>query len=131
MEKTLSDILKSPREEGFLVRGDAGEAIAFMNLSLRYDHVSGATKSPVAYVEGIYVREAYRKQGIAARLIRHAEQWASEKQCTELASDALIENTDSHHFHAKMGFEEVGRVVAFIKPIPVTADTKDTRDTEK
>ena len=75
---------------------------------MRYEYVPGAKKSPVACVEGIYVKEAYRKQGIAALLIHHAEQWALEKECTELASDALIENTDSHSFHTQLGFQEVG-----------------------
>jgi len=131
MKAILSDILESPSEEGFLVRDDAGEAIAFMNLSLRYDYVPGTTKSPVAYVEGVYVKEAYRKQGIATRLICHAEQWALKKQCKELASDALIENTDSHHFHTQMGFQEVQRAVSFIKPIQRAADTKEAQDMGK
>ncbi len=131
MKTILSNILESPREEGLLVRDDAGEAIAFMNLSLRYDYVSGATKSPVAYVEGIYVKEAYRRQGVAGGLIRHAEQWALEKNCTELASDALIENTDSHHFHTRMGFREVERAVVYIKPISLAVDIRETQDTRK
>jgi len=131
METILSGILESPKEEGFLVRDDAGEAIAFMNLSLRYDYVPGATRSPVAYIEGIYVKEACRKQGIATRLIRYAEQWALDKQCTELASDAVIENTDSQNFHIQMGFHEVERVVAFIKQIQLTTDTKEMQDTGK
>jgi len=131
MKKILSGILESPSQEGFLVRDDAGEAIAFINLSLRYDYVPGVKKSPVAYVEGIYVKAEYRKQGIATRLIRHAEQWALEKQCTELASDALIENTDSQHFHIQMGFREVERAVAYIKPVLPAADTKKVQDTGK
>lgn len=125
MKTILSSILESPKEQGFLVRDDAGRAIAFMNLSLRYDYVPGAKESPVAYIEGIYVEEDYRKQGIATRLVRHAEQWALEKKCTELASDALIENTDSHTFHVQMGFQEVERVVSFIKPIKDTEDINE------
>jgi len=117
MAKILSDILESARQEGFIVRDDAGQAIAFMNLSMRYDYVPGAKNSPVAYIEGIYVEEEYRRQGIATRLIYYAEQWATERQCTELASDALIENTDSQHVHKQLGFREVERVVAFIKQI--------------
>jgi len=131
MKTILYSTLESPKEGGFLARDDAGRAIAFMNLSLRYDYVPGAKESPVAYIEGIYVEEAYRKQGIAAHLVRHAEQWAHEKKCTELASDALIENTDSHHFHTQMGFREVERVVTFIKSIQPTADTKGVPDTEE
>ena len=127
----LSGILESSREGEFLVRDNAGEAVVFMDLSLRYDYVPGATKSPVAYAEGLYVKEAGRKQGIAARLIRHAEKLAFDRQCRELASDALIENTDSHHFHRQKDFREVERVVAFIKPLQSAAYTKEAQDIGK
>ena len=117
METELTNILRSHKEEGFLIKDDAGEAIAFINLSLRYDHVPGATKSPVTYIEGIYVKEAFRKQGIASRLIHRAEKWAHDHQCTELASDALIENIGSQNFHKAAGFKEVERAVTYIKQI--------------
>jgi aminoglycoside 6'-N-acetyltransferase I len=117
MQVILTNILDSPREDGFIVRDNNGSAIAFMNLSLRSDYVPGATHSPVAYVEGIYVRDDYRKQGIGAALIQSAQEWGLEQGCIELASDALIENTASHEFHAKSGFQEVERTVFFIKSI--------------
>jgi aminoglycoside 6'-N-acetyltransferase I len=117
MQVILTNILDSPREDGFIARDENGSAIAFMNLSLRSDYVPGATHSPVAYVEGIYVRDEYRKQGIGAALIQCAEQWAIDRGCIELASDALIDNTASHQFHAKIGFQEAERTVFFIKSI--------------
>ena len=120
MQEILITLLQSPREAGFLVKNDEGKAIAFMNLSLRYEYVPDASQSPVAYVEGIYVEAEYRKQNIGARLIQYAEQWALEQGCIELASDALIENTASYEFHTKVGFREVERIVCFIKPISVT-----------
>ena len=81
------------------------------------EYVPGATQSPVAYVEGIYVKEEYRKQGVGKSLIQYAQQWALEHGCVELASDALLENTASYEFHTKVGFQEVERVVTFIKQI--------------
>jgi aminoglycoside 6'-N-acetyltransferase I len=90
-----------------------------MNLSLRSDYVPGATQRPVAYVEGIYVRNDYQKQGIGAALIQSAEYWAQEQGCVELASDALLDNTASHNFHTRVGFQEVERVVSFIKQIAI------------
>ncbi|MBE9019545.1 GNAT family N-acetyltransferase [Chroococcidiopsidales cyanobacterium LEGE 13417] len=117
MQKSLTNILHSPREAGFLVKDDNDKAIGFMNLSLRYDYVPGATQSPVAYVEGIYVEDEYRKQGIGTKLIQFAQQWAIERGCVELASDALLDNTASYDFHTKVGFQEVERVVTFIKQV--------------
>lgn len=117
MQVVLTNILQSSREAGFLIRDDDGTAIGFMNLSLRYEYVPGATQSPVAYVEGIYVQDEYRKQGMGTYLIQYAERWAIEHGCVELASDALLENTASYEFHTKVGFQEVERVVTFIKQI--------------
>jgi aminoglycoside 6'-N-acetyltransferase I len=88
-----------------------------MNLSLRYECVPGATQSPVAYVEGIYVEADYRNQGVGRFLIQHAERWAIDLGCVRLASDALLENTDSYAFHTQLGFQEVERVVTFIQKI--------------
>ncbi|MER3493458.1 MAG: GNAT family N-acetyltransferase [Mastigocladus sp. ERB_26_2] len=118
MQASLTNILQSPREAGFLIRTDHGTAIGFMNLSLRYEYVPGATQSPVAYVEGIYVKDEYRKQGVGKSLIQYAQKWALEHGCRELASDALLENKASYEFHTKVGFQEVERIVTFIKQIP-------------
>jgi aminoglycoside 6'-N-acetyltransferase I len=117
MQIVWADVLHSPGKTAYLVRADNGRAIAFMNLSLRHDYVAGANQSPVAYVEGIYVEKEYQKQGIGKALIQHAEQWAQQQGCVELASDALINNIASYEFHTKVGFREVERVVTFIKPI--------------
>jgi aminoglycoside 6'-N-acetyltransferase I len=117
MEVSLLDLLHSDRESGILVRDDNGKAIAFMNLSLRSDYVPGANHRPVAYLEGVYVKPEYRKQGVGKALIEYAERWALDRGCTELASDALIDNTTSHEFHEKIGFQEVERTVFFIKSI--------------
>jgi aminoglycoside 6'-N-acetyltransferase I len=121
----LIEVIQSPRQAGFIVRSEnrqafssaEPEAIALMNLSLRYDYVPDATKSPVAYVEGIYVKAEYRKQGVGNALIQYAEQWALEQGCTQLALDALLNNPASHEFYAKAGFREVERVVFFIKSV--------------
>ena len=123
MDRSLRNIFQSPREAGFLVKDDNAKAIGFMNLSLRYDYVPGATQSPVAYIEGIYVKDEYRKQGVGRNLIQYAQKWAIERGCTELASDALVENTASYEFHTKVGFQEVERVVTFIKQIELHHDT--------
>jgi aminoglycoside 6'-N-acetyltransferase I len=114
MQESLTNILNSEREAGFLVGNDDGKAMGFINISLRSDYVSGATSSPVAYVEGIYVKDEYRNQGVGKYLIEFASRWALENGCTELASDALIENTASYDFHTKVGFQEVERVVTNI-----------------
>jgi len=115
LRQTMTDILHLDRETGWIVRDGAGEAMAFINLSLRQDYVAGATGQPVAFVEGLYVRAAHRRQGVGRALIAWAETWARQQGCAELASDALIENEASYQFHTQAGFAEVERVVCFIK----------------
>lgn len=122
MEISLAKILQSPREAQFLVRNEDGSAIGFINLSLRSDYVPGATQTPVAFVEGIYVKDEYQKQGVGTFLIQYAQKWALEHGCVQLASDALLENTGSYEFHTKVGFREVEKVVTFIQEI-VPADS--------
>lgn len=117
MNSITSTIAHSPKETAFLVRDESGTAIGFINLSLRYDYVPGATQKPVAYVEGLYVRPAYQQQGIGRQLIERAEQWAQEQGCQELASDVLIDNTASAEFHNRVGFREEERTIFFIKTI--------------
>lgn len=87
--------------------------VGMLSLSIRNDYVEGTSTSPVAYVEGIYVKPEYRNRGIAKQLVEFAKQWAREKSCSELASDCVIDNLDSYQFHKKIGFEEVGRVICF------------------
>lgn len=91
--------------------------VAFVDCRLRYDYVEGAKTTSVAYIEGIYVKEKYRNQGIARQLIENCEQWARKHDCHELASDCEINNNDSFNFHIKSGFKEVNRVISFLKEL--------------
>lgn len=100
---------------GFIVHDPAGVAIGFAEVSLRRDYVNGCDTSPVAFLEGIYVEEAFRRQGVAAALVAEVTRWAISQGVSELASDADIANVDSHRMHAALGFEETERVVYFRK----------------
>ncbi len=110
------DIFHSNRKTAFLLR-DAEGYQGFIMVFLRYDFVEGTATSPVGYIEGIYLRAAFRRQGYAARLLQEAENWARDQGCTEMGSDTEITNQVSIHFHKKMGFGEVNRVVCFYKKL--------------
>lgn len=99
----------------FIARETNGRAIGFAEASLRHDYVNGCDTSPVGFLEGIYVVPLFRRRGVAAFLVRAVEQWTLAQGVSELASDALIDNVDSHRMHAALGFEETERVVAFRK----------------
>jgi aminoglycoside 6'-N-acetyltransferase I len=92
-------------------------AAGFAEASLRRDYVNGCVTSPVVFLEGIYVEPRARRQGAARALVDAVEAWARQIGCSELASDALLENDDSHSMHRGLGFEETERVVYFRKEI--------------
>ena len=92
-------------------------AIGFAQCQLRHDYVEGTESSPVGYLEGIYVADEYRKQGVARELLSACESWAKAKGCTEFASDCELDNTQSLRFHLNVGFEEANRIICFTKKL--------------
>lgn len=96
---------------------DGNDPIAFAQCSLRHDYVEGTDSSPVGYLEGIFVTEKYRQQGIARELLSACEAWAREKNCTEFASDCELTNEESLQFHMSVGFQEVNRIICFRKSL--------------
>jgi len=87
------------------------EVVAFVSLSQRNDYVEGTKGSPVGYIEGIYVKSEFRNRKIARELIDFAKDWSKERGCREMASDCLLENTDSLAFQTAVGFCEVNRII--------------------
>ena len=85
--------------------------------AIRTDYVNGAQSSPIAFLEGLYVRPAARHRGVAKALVKALERWAHERGCRELASDASTDNLASHAVHRALGFEETERVVFFRKAL--------------
>ena len=89
--------------------------VGFAQCQLRHDYVEGTETSPVAYLEGIYVKEAARELGFASQLMKACEDWARAEGCVEFASDCEIDNTESLAFHLKLGFKEANRIICFSK----------------
>ena len=89
--------------------------VGFAQCQLRRDYVEGTSSSPVGYLEGIYVTEDFRKQGIAKAMLAACEAWAKEKGCREFASDCELDNEESFQFHKKLGFQEANRIICFAK----------------
>ena len=81
--------------------------IAFAHCQLRHDYVEGTESSPVGYLEGIFVEEAYRRKGFAADLLAECERWAREKGCSEFASDCELDNEESLKFCLAFTVEDV------------------------
>ena len=96
---------------------EGGERLAgFAELATR-PYADGCESSPVAYLEGWWVDDDVRRQGIGAALVRAGEVWAREQGLRELASDALLDNDVSHRAHGALGFDEVERAIRYRKAL--------------
>ena len=111
----ITEILEDPEAE-ILVAEENGEMVGLAEASLR-KYADGCDSSPVGYLEGWYVQPEYRQHGVGRKLVEAVETWVREKGCTELASDTELHNTLSQQVHAKLGFEEVERIVQFRKQL--------------
>jgi len=111
-ERLLTD-----EEAACFMKYEDGKAVGFAQCQLRHDYVEGTETSPVGYLEGILVEEAFRHKGCAKELLAECEKWAKSKGCTEFASDCELENEESLRFHMAMQFEEANRVICFKKNI--------------
>lgn len=94
-----------------------GGLVGFVEVDLR-SHADGCNPvQPVGYIEGWYVAEEYRHNGIGSTLVREAERWARSHQCVEMGSDALIDNEKSQRAHEALGYEVVDRCVHYRKKL--------------
>ena len=116
MAAQIRGIIAKP-DGAFYLAYEEAAAIGFAQCQLRYDYVEGTDSSPVGYLEGIYVADKYRNQGVARELLSACESWAKTKGCTEFASDCELSNVQSMRFHLNVGFEEANRIICFTKKL--------------
>ena len=116
MEAEMGAMLAQP-DAVFFLAFDGETPIGFAQCQLRHDYVEGTDSSPVGYLEGIYVADGYRKQGVARDLLSACESWTRTKGCAEFASDCELDNVQSLHFHLNVGFEEANRIICFTKKL--------------
>lgn len=117
IKKDFKRMLGSKSEQSFLCRNERGYAVGFINVAIRTDYVEGSKTSPVGYLEGIYVKRAYRNQGIAKMLFAAAQKWFAKKKVSEIGSDAVTSNKVSQKFHKSLGFKKGETIIHFIKKV--------------
>ena len=116
LREEFAALLLSIKDKVLLCLNDA-EPIAFIHVSIRSDYVEGSKSSPTGFVEGIYVKTDYRREGVSKNLIVEGENWLKSKGCKQIGSDIELSNDTSYHFHTSVGFKEANRLIAFIKDI--------------
>lgn len=94
----------------------SGRLVGFLEASIR-NQVEDCDTENVGYLEGWFVEMDHRRQGIGAKLVAAAEDWARAHGCAEMASDAEIGNTASQQAHAQLGYTETSRLVHLRKEL--------------
>lgn len=112
MERILAD----PLTPVFVMERPDGMLGGFIEAGTR-KYADGCSTAPVGYIEGWYVDEDLRGQGMGRMLMRAAEDWAREQGLREMASDTWLDNETSIAAHLKMGYEEVERLIHFAKTL--------------
>jgi aminoglycoside 6'-N-acetyltransferase I len=109
--------------EGMIAEGLAGfgafddlRPVGWAEVSQR-PHGDGCDTAPVAWLEGIYVVASHRRTGVGGALLEAVENWARQRDFSELGSDAELDNLTSRVSHARWGFDETERVVRFRKAL--------------
>ena len=108
---------RTRKKIAFLAFDAADVAIGFAEATIRSDYVNGTETSPVGFLEGLYVAPTHRRRGIGRALVAAVELWVREQLCSEIASDAWLDNKESHLAHHAYGFVETERVVYFRKSL--------------
>lgn len=58
-------------------------------------------RGPRVHIDGLYVKEAYRRQGMASSLIDRVEQWAKTNGCDTLGVAAHTENQKANEMYGE------------------------------
>lgn len=101
---------------GYLAIDPNDKAAGFAEVSIRR-YANGSTRSPVPFLEGIWIAPDHRQHGVGRLLVDLISADCAAEGFVELCSDAEIDNLASHHAHERWGFEETERVVYFRKAL--------------
>lgn len=94
---------------------ETGEtALGFAEYALR-DYANGCNSQPVPFLEGVWVDDAFRGQGIAKALIDYLVTRAERAGFTEFGSDVELTNYSSQLMHERLGFEQREKVIYYRK----------------
>jgi aminoglycoside 6'-N-acetyltransferase I len=102
LKKFLEKWIRSRNARVFVAEVDK-EIIGFMimttnKLASVYEH------RKEIHIEGIFIRELFRKKGIGKMFIKEAERWAKEKGIYSLGLTVLVRNKNAFSAYKKLGF---------------------------
>jgi aminoglycoside 6'-N-acetyltransferase I len=112
----MDEILSNEEQPVFVAARASGELGGFLEGGMR-KYADGCDTGPVGYIEGWYVDEDLRQQGIGGRLVDAMEEWARARGLVEMGSDTWLDNETSIAAHKRLGYVEMERLVHFAKKL--------------
>ena len=111
-EKEMEQIFA--REDWFchFLTGTSNQILGLVELSSR-NIADGCLSSPVAYLEGIYLKKELRGRGLGKEAMGLILHWCKEKGYKELATDSELSNLNAQKYFNALGFHETFRIVEF------------------
>jgi ribosomal protein S18 acetylase RimI-like enzyme len=61
----------------------------------------------IALIDGLYVNQEYRQQGVATKLIEECKTWAIEAGATIIELNVMSENINAINLYENIGFKEL------------------------
>ena len=117
-ENTKDDYIVDNWYSSFIDKDDSQLFIAVNDneiVGYIYVKIITSSDSPEIYTEasisGIYVKENYRRQGIATKLINEAKKWCINKGVSYLKLNVLEGNRIALNLYKKLGFNDFSRVL--------------------
>lgn len=97
----------------FVVTNDKNKIIGFVIGSL--DERKNHKLNKLGYIEELFVKEEYRKQGLAQKLLEELEKEFKKKKCNHMTTHTDAENNLSQSLYTKIGMNKT--TVEFWKKI--------------
>jgi GNAT superfamily N-acetyltransferase len=96
----LADTLESEHSVVLVAEDDGGELVGFATAYMTLESVRFGLR---CWVEELAVHPDRRSEGIGARLLDAAREWAAERGATHLKLDSSVDRIDAHRFYEREG----------------------------
>lgn len=100
--KNLPKTLAERQDSTIILAYDDDSAVGLCNC---FDGFSTFACKPLMNIHDVYVRDGYRGQGIAPRMMQKAEQVAREKGCCKLTLEVLTHNNKAKASYRASGYQ--------------------------
>ncbi len=110
----MDELLSNSQTPVFVAERPEGGLCGFLEAGTR-PYADGCDTRPVGYIEGWFVDDDSRRQGVGRLLVSAAEDWARSLGLHEMASDTNLTNPDGFSAHLALGYVETERLIHFAK----------------